>query len=77
MTILFAASPGSASQTLRKNLEAILGSKSKNFKSGAGIDSGDLDEGEVAELFGKCKGFKTHEPNVSAAPAEEVDDDDF
>ena len=37
MTILFAASPGSASQTLRKNLEAILGSKSKNFKSGADI----------------------------------------
>ena len=48
-----------------------------SVKSGAGIDSGDLDEGEVAELFGKCKGFKTHEPNVSAAPAEEVDDDDF
>ena len=48
-----------------------------SVKSGAGIDSGDLDEGEVAELFGTCKGFKTHEPNVSAAPAEEVDDDDF
>ena len=48
-----------------------------SVKSGAGIDSGDLDEGEVAELFGKCKGFKTHEPNVSATPAEEVDDDDF
>ena len=48
-----------------------------SVKSGAGIDSGDLDEGEVAELFGTCKGFKTHEPNVSATPAEEVDDDDF
>ena len=48
-----------------------------SVKSGAGIDSGDLDEGEVADLFGKCKGFKTHEPNVSATPVEPLDDDDF
>ena len=48
-----------------------------SVKSGAGVDSGDLDEGEVAELFGTCKGFKTNDPNVTTNPAEEVDDEDF
>ena len=48
-----------------------------SVKSGAGVDSGDLDEGEVAELFGTCKGFKTNDPNVTTTPAEEVDDEDF
>ena len=49
-----------------------------SVKSGAGIDSGDLDEGEVAELFGTCKGFKTHEPNVTTAPElSGIEDDDF
>ena len=42
------------------------------------VDTGDLDETEVAELFGKTKGFKTDEPNVSAdgTPCS-VEDDDF
>ena len=37
-----------------------------------------LDESEVAELFGKTKGFKAEEPNVSAdgTPCS-VEDDDF
>ena len=48
-----------------------------SVKSGAGVDSGDLDEGEVAELFGTCKAFKTNDPNVTTTPAEEVDDEDF
>jgi hypothetical protein len=44
----------------------------------AGVDTGDLGETEVAALFGQTKGFKTSEPNVTAAP-EQVDenDDDF
>tara|TARA_R100000152_G_C6758899_1_gene182797 strand:+ start:264 stop:824 length:561 start_codon:yes stop_codon:yes gene_type:complete len=40
----------------------------------AGVDSGDLDETSAAELFGKCKGYKTEEPNpIAVAPL----DDDF
>lgn len=44
----------------------------------AGVDTGDLDETEVAALFGQTKGFKTSEPNVTTAP-EQIDenDDDF
>ena len=48
------------------------------IKGGAGVDTGDLDESEVAELFGKTKGFKAEEPNVSAdATPCSVEDDDF
>jgi hypothetical protein len=47
-----------------------------SVKSGVGIDSGDLDETEVAELFGTCKGYKTSEPNVTSTP-ENSEDDDF
>ena len=48
-------------------------------KGGAGIDTGDLDESGVAELFGKTNGFKATEPNVEAAgtPASVEDTDDF
>jgi len=47
-------------------------------QGGAGVDTGDLDETSVAELFGKTNGFKAGEPNVEAAgtPAS-VEDDDF
>jgi hypothetical protein len=41
----------------------------------AGIDAGDLDETEVAALFGRTSGFKTGDPNVTPAPA--VEEDDF
>jgi len=48
------------------------------IKGGAGVDTGDLDQEEVAELFGKTKGFKAEEPNVSAdATPCSVEDDDF
>ena len=47
-----------------------------SIQSGAGVDTGDLDEGGVAELFGKTQGFKADDPNVT--PTEEVAiDDDF
>jgi len=36
-----------------------------SIQGGAGIDSGDMDEASVAELFGKCNGFKTNDPNVT------------
>ena len=49
-----------------------------SIQTGAGIDSGDLDEDGVAELFGKTNGFKADDPNVSPdlAPSS-VEDDDF
>ena len=48
-----------------------------SIQSGAGVDTGDLDEGGVAELFGKTQGFKTDDPNVTPSMEVVVDDDDF
>ena len=49
-----------------------------SIQNGAGVDTGDLDEDGVAELFGKTSGFKADDPNVSPdlAPSS-VEDDDF
>ena len=44
----------------------------------AGVDTGDLTDAAVAELFGKTQGFKAGEPNITVTEAEEVvEDDDF
>ena len=49
-----------------------------SIQTGAGIDSGDLDEDGVAELFGKTNGFKADDPNVTADTTPcSVEDDDF
>ena len=48
-----------------------------SIQAGAGVDTGDLDEGGVAELFGKTSGFKTDDPNVTPSMEVVVDDDDF
>ena len=47
-----------------------------SVKSKVGVDSGDLDETSAAELFGKCDGYKTAEPNVvhDATPCSVEDD---
>ena len=42
----------------------------------AGVDTGDLDESAVAELFGKTNGFKSGDPNVTITQ-EKVEEDDF
>ena len=49
------------------------------IQGGAGVDTGDLDQAGVAELFGKTSGFKAGEPNVEAAgtPSSVEDTDDF
>ena len=49
-----------------------------SIQSGAGVDTGDLDEDGVAELFGKTSGFKADDPNVipDTTPAS-VEEDDF
>ena len=44
------------------------------MKGQAGVDTGDLDATEVAELFGSTQGFKLSDPNVTAA---DDDGDDF
>ena len=36
-----------------------------SLQSGAGVDVGDLNNEEVAELFGKTNGFKADDPNVT------------
>ena len=48
-----------------------------SIQSGAGVDTGDLDELDVAELFGKTAGFKATYPNVTPAEEAPVPDDDF
>ena len=48
------------------------------IQGGAGIDTGDLDQAGVAELFGKTSGFKAGEPNVeteAAGTPSSVEDD--
>ena len=49
-----------------------------SIQSGAGVDTGDLDENGVAELFGKTAGFKAEDPNVTPdlAPSS-IEEDDF
>lgn len=46
-----------------------------SLSSSAGVDAGDMNADDVAELFGKTKGFKADDPNVTPAPAAESDID--
>lgn len=46
-----------------------------SVSNGAGVDSGDMDAEDVAALFGKTKGFKADDPNVTPAPVAEEDTD--
>jgi hypothetical protein len=53
----------------------LVGIQVVSLNSTAGVDAGDLDETEVAALFGQTKGFKAGEPNVTPAPVEDTEDD--
>ena len=53
----------------------IAGIQVVSVKGGAGVDSGDLDDAGVAELFGKCTGYKASDPNVVANDSQVTDDD--
>jgi hypothetical protein len=56
----------------------LVGIQVVSLNSAAGVDAGDLDETEVAALFGQTSGFKASEPNVTPAPVADVDEsDDF
>ena len=52
----------------------LVGVQVVSVKSdGAGVDSGELGEEEVATLFGITKGFKASEPPVENEASEEED----
>lgn len=49
-----------------------------SLSSSAGVDVGDMNDEDVASLFGTTTGFKVSEPNVMpAAPSSVEDDTDF
>ena len=52
----------------------LVGVQVISVKSEAGVDTGDLDAGAVAELFGKSSGFKTADPNVTPTTNDEEED---
>jgi len=55
----------------------LVGVQVVSVNSAAGVDAGDLDQTEVAALFGQTKGFKVGEPNVTPNPPTDVEDDEF
>ena len=55
----------------------LVGVQVVSVKSEAGVDTGDLDATEVAELFGTTSGFKTADPNVTPTPNVDDEEDDF
>ena len=55
----------------------LVGVQVVSVKSDAGVDTGDLDANQVAELFGTTAGFKTSDPNVTVTTDDKADDEDF
>ena len=52
----------------------LVGVQVVSVKGEAGVDTGDLDANEVAELFGTTSGFKATDPNVTPTINEEEED---
>ena len=52
----------------------MVGVQVVSVKGDAGVDTGDLDATEVAELFGTTSGFKTSDPNVTPSTDDEEED---
>ena len=56
----------------------LVGVQVVSVKGEAGVDTGDLDANEVAELFGRTSGFKTSDPNVTVTTDDpSSDEEDF
>ena len=53
----------------------LVGVQVVSVKGEAGVDTGDLDANEVAELFGTTSGFKTNDPNVTPTTATDEEED--
>ena len=51
----------------------LVGVQLVSVKAGAGVDTGDMADVDVAALFGKTEGFKASAPNVTTA----TEEDDF
>ena len=55
----------------------LVGIQVVSVKGEAGVDTGDLDANEVAELFGRTSGFKTSDPNVTPTTDDTTEEEDF
>ena len=56
----------------------LVGVQVISVKGEAGVDTGDLDANEVAELFGRTAGFKTSDPNVTVTTDDSTtEEEDF
>ena len=56
----------------------LVGVQVVSVKSEAGVDTGDLDANQVAELFGTTAGFKASDPNVTTTTDDKTaEDEDF
>ena len=53
----------------------LVGVQIVSVKGDAGVDTGDLDANEVAELFGTTSGFKTSDPNVTVTTDDQTEED--
>ncbi len=53
----------------------LVGVQVVSVKGEAGVDTGDLDANEVAELFGTTTGFKTNDPNVTPTISTDEEED--
>ena len=53
----------------------LVGVQVVSVKGEAGVDTGDLDSTEVAELFGTTAGYKTADPNVTPTTNDEEEED--
>jgi len=51
----------------------LVGVQLVSVKAGAGVDTGDMNDVDVAALFGKTEGFKASTPNVTTTTTEEDD----
>ena len=51
----------------------LVGVQLVSVKAGAGVDTGDMNDVDVASLFGKTEGFKASAPNVTTTTTEEDD----
>ena len=54
----------------------LVGVQVVSVKSDAGVDTGDLDANQVAELFGTTAGFKTSDPNVTVTTNDQTEDEE-
>ncbi len=55
----------------------LVGVQVVSVKGAAGVDAGDLDETEVAELFGKTSGFKAGQAPVEPPEDNATEEEDF